>query len=248
MKETYQITLSLSDRLTLWQSSALNYKQVFSKDVFNLKKSDIQFLSEIEISRNIFLCCFEKNGLLHSLKLNKDIYHLLFSENKNLLIPKNKALWSLAKPNLLFMFLAIITTIIIMAFFQPSYLERLFASETCYTVCTKVISELVYTLALPQIHFLGVALLYLTFCAIAVKFFKLKLNRPLFLIFPYLFLSAVLMNFNYKMINTSPVKKTISHWRNGTLNYEMFAQIKIDAKKQSKRVPTAQSQNSTDSE
>lgn len=63
MSETksYGISLSFSDRISLYISGALSWSQFKNNDTFYIKQSEIQFLTNARLNKNKFVCFFERD-------------------------------------------------------------------------------------------------------------------------------------------------------------------------------------------
>lgn len=233
MSKVYEISLNPNLRLMLFQSGALSLKQALTQKSFSLNQNEIHTI--VERHANLYILCFERSNLFHTLRLNKADHIDLFSENRALITDGEKIPWKILKHTLaapiVCLTAAFIPATLLSSLLFPANLKPLFISNTCYAPCANLMSELTFKMVAPYVIVLGIPLFYLMGCFLAIKFFKFKINRPTGLAIFYVFAAIPFMANTYDLFNKPSVKSTISHWRNNTLNLETISQLKVDFKK-----------------
>lgn len=233
--KSYEIKLETKDRINLYLSGALTWNQIFTKEPFYVKQNELQWLFDVRVKQDHFVCAFERDSQLHNLHLDKALYPVLLKENEHLVQTKSVAPWRVfryAKSVAVLLFLSWMLTSILLFSVNTTTLISTFKSETCDAQCAKMMSAVsvafltlaIFTFVFPAIYFL--------LRRMFIKKFKFKPGRPLMECISFATLVFAQAPMVYRFYSQPQVAQTISHWKNGTLNKETIAQMKLDFKKQ----------------
>lgn len=253
MSETksYGISLSFSDRLSLYISGALSWSQFKNDDPFYIQQSEIQILTNVRLNPNKFICFFERDLKIHHLSLDKKTNSSLYTNNQSFIRS-----WS-AVPTLVFRYqvvpiIALICSIFLIFtfsfFLNFSSFSRYYLSDSCDPQCADLMGKFSMMPALFSFYAFGIPTFYFAVRFILKRSFKFKSSPP---ILEFFFLTLMILPETI-LLNDSlshPAAQVVfNHWRSGTLNQKTITKIKTEfkSKTSAKRTAAAASEKPTE--
>lgn len=252
MSETksYGISLNFSDRITLFISGALSWRQFKNNDTFYIQQSEIQILNAPKFIKK-FTCLFERDHKMHYLVLDKTSYASLYKDNQSLLRSHFLIILTALKYQLSGIFAMFATDFLIdfsTDFLKASTFANFYLSGSCDSQCADLMAKYKSISALFLLYTLGIPIFYFSARYFSSHFYKFKFGpHPMELAWLVFVILVKTMFLNYSF-NHAQAESVLNHWKNGTLNQTTIAKIESEFKSKTaaKRATAAASEKATE--